>query len=227
MLIFRLIGYFVSLGAVLLLMAAAGVWGAYQYYSSDLPDYTGLKSYEPPVMSRVHASDGALLAEYATERRLFLPSAAIPALVKEAFISAEDKNFYQHNGLDPEGIARAVLRAATDKASGSNKKAQGASTITQQVAKNFLLTNEQSLERKIKEAILAIRIEQALTKDQILELYLNKIFLGVGAYGVAAASLLYFDKSVHELTIAEAAYLAALPKGPANYHPIKQHARAI
>jgi penicillin-binding protein 1A len=227
MFIFRFLGYVLSIGSVALLIAAGGAWVGYSYFSTDLPDYTGLKTYEPPVMSRVHASDGALLAEYATERRLFLPSAAIPALVKEAFISAEDKNFYQHNGVDPEGIVRAVIRAATDKASGGSKRAQGASTITQQVAKNFLLNNDPTLERKIKEAILALRIEQAMTKDQILELYLNQIYLGVGAYGVAAASLLYFDKSVHELTIAEAAYLAALPKGPSNYHPIRQHDRAI
>ena len=227
MFIFRFLGYLASIGAVALIIAAGGLWIGYQYFSTDLPDYTGLKTYEPPVMSRVHASDGALLAEYATERRLFLPSAAIPALVKQAFISAEDKNFYQHNGVDPEGILRAVIRAATDRLSGSSKRAQGASTITQQVAKNFLLDNSYDVERKIKEAILAIRIEQAFTKDQILELYLNQIYLGVGSYGVAAASLLYFDKSVHELTIAEAAYLAALPKGPSNYHPIRQHDKAI
>ena len=227
MFIFRFLGYLASIGAVALIIAAGGLWIGYQYFSTDLPDYTGLKTYEPPVMSRVHASDGALLAEYATERRLFLPSAAIPALVKQAFISAEDKNFYKHNGVDPEGILRAVIRAATDRLSGSSKRAQGASTITQQVAKNFLLDNSYDVERKIKEAILAIRIEQAFTKDQILELYLNQIYLGVGSYGVAAASLLYFDKSVHELTIAEAAYLAALPKGPSNYHPIRQHDKAI
>lgn len=227
MFIFRFLGYLVSIGAVALVLAAGGAWVGYTYYASDLPDYTGLKNYVPPVMSRVHASDGSLLAEYATERRLFLPSAAIPALVKEAFISAEDKNFYQHNGVDPEGMLRAFVRAITDRASGSSRRAQGASTITQQVAKNMVLNNEYSIDRKIKEAILALRIEKALTKDQILELYLNQIYLGIGAHGVAAAALLYFDKSVHELTIAEAAYLAALPKGPSNYHPIRQHDRAV
>ena len=227
MFVFRFIGYVFALASVAMIGFAVAIWGAYDYYSRDLPDYTGLKTYVPPVMSRVHASDGALLAEYATERRLFLPSAAIPPLVKQAFISAEDKNFYNHNGLDPEGILRATLRALTDKAAGSSRRAQGASTITQQVAKNFLLTNEYALDRKIKEAILAIRIEQALSKEQILELYLNQIYLGIGSYGVAAASLLYFDKSVHELSIAEAAYLAALPKGPANYHPIKNREKAI
>ncbi|MDR3372096.1 MAG: penicillin-binding protein 1A [Ancalomicrobiaceae bacterium] len=227
MFIFRFIAYLVSLCSVLALGAAGAAWVGYQYFSTDLPDYSGLKTYAPPEMTRVHASDGSLLAEYATERRLFLPSAAIPALVKNAFISAEDKNFYQHNGIDPEGIVRAVVRAGLDYASGSRKRAQGASTITQQVAKNFLLTNEYALERKVKEAILAIRIEQVMPKEQILELYLNQIYLGVHAYGVAAASLLYFDKSVHELSIAEAAYLAALPKGPENYHPVKNHERAI
>ncbi|WP_407051236.1 penicillin-binding protein 1A [Methyloraptor flagellatus] len=227
MFLFRFIGYLFGLGVVVVLGAAGATWLAYEHYAADLPDLAALKRYEPPVMSRVHAADGSLVAEYATERRLFLPSQAIPALLKEAFISAEDKNFYQHVGLDPEGLARAVYSLAADRLSGGSRKAQGASTITQQVAKNFFLTNEVSIERKMKEAVLAIRIEQAYSKDQILELYLNQIYLGFSAYGVAAASLLYFDKSVHELTIAECAYLAALPKAPSNYHPIRNRERAI
>ena len=173
-------------------------------------------------MTRVHAGDGSLLAEYARERRLYLPSAAIPPLVKEAFISAEDKNFYVHSGFDPEGI----LRAAYVFLQGS-KHVQGASTITQQVAKNFLLNNERTLDRKIREILLSMRIELAYSKDKILELYLNEIYLGLSNYGIAAAALNYFDKSVHELTIAEVAYLAALPKEPSALNPFRNHDRAI
>ncbi|MBV8849946.1 MAG: penicillin-binding protein 1A, partial [Methylobacteriaceae bacterium] len=191
-------------------------------YQQDLPDYTQLKNYEPPVMTRVHASDGSILAEYARERRLYLPGAAIPALVKQAFISAEDKNFYTHNGVDPEGIVRAALVLLQ-----GSKHVQGASPITQQVAKNFLLGNERSFERKVREALLSFRIESAYSKDRILELYLNEIYLGLGNYGVAAAALNYYGKSVHELTIAEAAYLAALPKAPSNYHPFQKRERAL
>ena len=153
------------------------------HFQQDLPDYTQLKNYEPPVMTRVHAADGSILAEYARERRLYLPSSSIPPLVKEAFISAEDKNFYTHNGVDFEGVGRAV----TVLIQGS-KRAQGASTITQQVAKNFLLTNERSFTRKIREALLAFRIESAYPKEKILELYLNEIYLGLGNYGVAASA---------------------------------------
>ena len=181
------------------------------HYSKDLPDYSQLQDYEPPVMTRVHAADGSLLAEYAKERRLYLPIQAIPRLVTNAFIAAEDKNFYQHPGIDIYGIMRAGLLYVENYGSGGHP--QGASTITQQVAKNFLLTNEVSFERKIKEALLALRIERTYSKQKILELYLNEIYLGFGAYGVAAASLLYFDKSVHELTIAEAAYLAGAAQG--------------
>ena len=163
-------------------------------------------------MTRVHAADGSLLAEYANERRLYLPIQAIPKLVTNAFIAAEDKNFYQHPGVDVTGIGRAAMVFVQNY--GSGRRPQGASTITQQVAKNFLLTNEvSSSTRKIKEALLALRIERTYSKDKILELYLNQIYLGLGAYGVAAASLLYFDKSVHELTIAEAAYLAGAAQG--------------
>ena len=176
-------------------------------------------------MTRVHAADGSLLAEYARERRLYIPIQAVPKLVTHAFVAAEDKNFYEHGGIDFSGI----LRAATlyIQQYGSGRRPQGASTITQQVAKNFLLTNELSFSRKIKEALLAMKIERAFSKERILELYLNEIYLGMGAYGVAAASLLYFDKSVHELSVAEAAYLAALPKAPNNYHPFRQRERAL
>jgi penicillin-binding protein 1A len=166
-----------------------------------------------------------LLAEYAKERRLYLPIQAIPKLVLNAFIAAEDKNFYEHNGIDVSGIARAFVAYVQNY--GSGRRPQGASTITQQVAKNFLLSNELSLSRKVKEALLAMKIERTFSKEKILELYVNEIYLGVGAYGVAAASLLYFDKSVHELTVAEAAYLAALPKGPNNYHPFRRRQEAI
>jgi penicillin-binding protein 1A len=176
-------------------------------------------------MTRVHASDGALLGEYAKERRLYLPIQAVPKLVINAFLAAEDKNFYEHGGIDFSGMARAVVLYAQNF--GSNKRPQGASTITQQVAKNFLLTNEVSFSRKIKEALLAMRIERAYSKDHILELYLNEIYLGLGAYGIGAASLVYFDKSVNELTVAEAAYLAAMPKAPGALHPVRNHDRAV
>ena len=176
-------------------------------------------------MTRVHASDGSLLGEYSKERRLYLPIQAVPKLVINAFLAAEDKNFYEHGGIDYSGMARAAMLYAQNY--GSNRRPQGASTITQQVAKNFLLTNEVSFTRKIKEALLAMRIERTYSKDKILELYLNEIYLGLGAYGIAAASLVYFDKSVNELTVAEASYLASLPKAPAALHPVRNHDRAI
>ena len=218
----RFIGFVFATGALLFVIAALGVGGMLYVYSKDLPDYSQLKNYEPPIMTRVHAGDGSLLAEYSHERRLYLPSNAIPPLVKQAFISAEDKNFYSHNGIDPEGILRAAMVLAQ-----GNKRVQGASTITQQVAKNFLLTNERSFDRKIKEAILSVRIEQAYTKERILELYMNEIYLGLGNYGIAAAALNYFDKSASELTLAEMAYLAGLPKGPNNYNPYRNREAAI
>ena len=202
------------------LIVAAGVAWYIGDISKDLPDYEVLNSYEPPVTTRVHAASGELMAEYARERRLFLPIQAIPDRVKAAFLSAEDKNFYSHPGVDPVGLTRAVINNIRTGAR------QGASTITQQVAKNFLLTADQTYERKIKEAILSFRIEQAYSKDRILELYLNEIFFGLNAYGIAGAALTYFNKSVNELTIAETAYLAALPKAPANYHPFRHPERA-
>ncbi|WP_209017237.1 penicillin-binding protein 1A [Roseibium aggregatum] len=221
----KFFGYLFGIGTALALLVAAGVWMYLQHVSEGLPDYTALKNYEPPVMTRVHAADGSLMAEYATQRRMFLPIQAIPDRVKQAFVAAEDKNFYTHIGVDPEGIARAAVRFIQNY--GSGRRPEGASTITQQVAKNFLLTNDLSVVRKIKEAILALRIEQAYTKDEILELYVNEIYFGLGAHGIAAAALIYFDKSVHELNLEETAYLAALPKAPNNYHPFRHTDRAV
>jgi len=217
----RLIGYFFGIATTLGLLVAAAVAVYVGHLAKDLPDYEVLAKYEPPVTTRIHAADGSLMAEYARERRLYLPIQAIPDRVKAAFLSAEDKNFYNHPGIDITGLGRAALRYLT------GGPTQGGSTITQQVAKNFLLTNEQTLDRKIKEAILSFRIEQAYPKDRILELYLNEIYFGLGAYGIAGAALTYFDKSVNELTVDEVAYLAALPKGPSNYHPFRHADRAI
>ncbi|MTW16386.1 PBP1A family penicillin-binding protein [Rhodoplanes serenus] len=224
-LILRFFGFLFTLGTIVFLVGGAAAAVLVWHFSKDLPDYTQLQEYEPPVMTRVHAVDGSLLAEYARERRLYLPIQAIPKRVINAFLAAEDKNFYEHGGLDFTGIARAGVLLVQNF--GSNRRPQGASTITQQVAKNFLLTNEVSFERKIKEALLALKIERTYSKDRILELYLNEIYLGFSAYGVAAASLLYFDKSVSDLSIAEAAYLAALPKAPSQLHPFRQRERAL
>jgi penicillin-binding protein 1A len=223
--ILRFIGYLFGIGAVLFLAAAGAVAWYVSGITQDLPNYDVLAKYEPPVMTRVHAADGQLVAEYAAEKRLYLPIQAIPDQIKNAFISAEDKNFYEHAGLDYQGIARAFLTNL--ESYGKGNRLVGASTITQQVARNFLLTLDQTWDRKIKEAILSLRIEQAYSKEKILELYLNEIFLGLGSYGVASAALTYFDKSVHELTLAETAYLAALPKGPNNYNPFKYPDRAL
>jgi penicillin-binding protein 1A len=224
-LLVRFFGFLFTAGTIVFLVGVAGVAGGIWYFSRDLPDYSQLQDYEPPVMTRVHASDGALLGEYSKERRLYLPIQVVPKLVINAFLAAEDKNFYEHGGIDFTGMARAAVVYAQNF--GSDRRPQGASTITQQVAKNFLLTNEVSFARKIKEALLAMRIERAYSKDRILELYLNEIFLGQGAYGIAAASLVYFDKSVNELTVAEASYLAALPKAPSSLHPVRNRERAI
>ncbi|MGI9400116.1 MAG: penicillin-binding protein 1A [Rhizobiaceae bacterium] len=221
----RLIGYLIGMGMLFGILAFTGVMWYVNDLSKDLPDHEVLVAYEPPVTTRVHADDGALMAEYAKERRLYLPIQAVPDLLKVAFISAEDKNFYNHPGIDFLALGRAVITNV--KNMGSNRRQVGASTITQQVAKNFLLTNERTIDRKIKEAVLSLRIEQAYTKNRILELYLNEIFFGLGSYGIAGASLVYFDKSVQELTLEEAAYLAALPKAPNNYHPFRHKEAAI
>jgi penicillin-binding protein 1A len=199
----------------LAVVAATAAFLLFRHYGAGLPDYRQLANYDPPTVTRVHAGDGRLLAEYAIENRVFVPIEAIPKLVIDAFLSAEDKTFYSHPGIDIAGLVKALVTNVSNL--GSARRPVGASTITQQVAKNFLLTNEVSVERKVKEAILAFRIEQAFSKDRILELYLNQIYLGGGSYGVAAAALNHFDKSMDELTIGEAAYLAALPKAPNNY----------
>ena len=188
-------------------------------FSSNIPDYKFLKNYKPPVSSKVYSGDGDLVADFSKEKRIFVPYNSIPKNVINAFLSAEDKNFYYHPGVDAKGILRAIFNNIKNLL--TSKRLEGASTITQQVAKNFLLTNEVSLNRKIKEAILAFRIERALNKERILELYLNQIYLGSGAYGVAAASLEYFDKSIKDLGYAEAALLAALPKAPSKYNPYR------
>lgn len=213
-----------SLGLFGLIAGILGVAFIINYYGQDLPDYSQLKDHKPPVVTRIYAGDGRLMEEYAQQKRIFIPIEAIPDHVIYAFISAEDQNFFTHKGVDGFAILRAAIRNLQNI--GSGRRPEGASTITQQVAKNFLLTNEVSFERKIKEAILAMRIEKAMSKERLLELYLNEIFLGARSYGVAAAALNYFNKSLEELTLAESAYLAALPKAPNNYHPVRQKERA-
>ncbi|MDD3668785.1 MAG: penicillin-binding protein 1A [Alphaproteobacteria bacterium] len=200
-------------------LLAAAVFVVVLHYSIGLPDYQQLAVYRPPVTSRLYASDGSLLTEYASEKRTFIPVDKIPPLLRAAFISAEDKTFYTHGGIDVQGLARAVITNIRNI--GTGRRVVGASTITQQVAKNFLLGNERSISRKIREALLARKMEQTFTKDHILELYLNEIYLGQSAYGVASAALHYFNKDMSELTLGQAAYLAALPKGPNNYHPVR------
>ena len=209
----------VKLGILIFIIIFFLIFSAFWYFSLGLPDYKKLAKYEPSVSSRVYDDSGELIAEYALEKRLFIPIESIPEVVINSFLSAEDKNFFLHPGIDAKGITRAVLNNIQNVLSG--KRLEGASTITQQVAKNFLLTSEVSLRRKIKEAILAFRIEKAYSKSRILELYLNEIYLGQGTYGVASASLEYFDKSVKELNYKESALLAALPKAPSKYNPYK------
>jgi len=188
-------------------------------YSNNIPDYKFLKNYKPPVSSKVYSGNGQLVADFSKEKRIFVPYNSIPKNVVNSFLSAEDKNFFSHPGVDAKGVLRAVINNISNII--LSKRLEGASTITQQVAKNFLLSNEVSLNRKIKEAILAFRIERALSKERILELYLNQIYLGSGAYGVAAASLEYFDKSIKDLNYVESALLAALPKAPSKYNPYR------
>ena len=209
---------------VLLILAVFFSFSTLWYFSSDLPDYKILSNYKPPVSSRVHSGEGQLIAEYALQKRLFIPYETIPKKVIYSFLSAEDKNFFSHPGVDAKSISRAIIKNI--KNIFSEKRLEGASTITQQVAKNFLLTNEVSLKRKIKEAILAFRIERAYSKERIMELYLNQIYLGQGTYGVAAASLEYFDKAVGDLSYEESALLAALPRAPSKYNPYKSIERA-
>ncbi len=215
----RLIGGLFAIGTVGVAVGAIGGYAAYLHFSQDLPDVEGLRHYQPPVMSRVYAGDARPIAELATERRIFVPYSAIPEVVKHAFVSAEDQNFWLHRGVDPLAIARAAVTNLQQI--GQDRRPIGASTITQQVAKNMLLDNQVSLARKAREAILAIRIEGALSKERILELYLNEIYLGLQSYGVAAAGQTYFNKSLDQLTLPEAAFLAALPKAPNNYNPFR------
>ena len=202
-----------------LLLSLITVLGILWNFSNNIPDYKFLKNYKPPVSSKVYSGNGSLVADFSKEKRIFVPYRAIPKNVINSFLSAEDKNFFSHPGVDAKGVLRATINNIQNIM--TSKRLEGASTITQQVAKNFLLTNEVSINRKIKEAILAFRIERALTKERILELYLNQIYLGSGAYGVAAASLQYFDKSIKELNYDEAALLAALPKAPSKYNPYR------
>ena len=190
-------------------------------FSNNIPDYKFLKNYKPPVSSKVYSGNGELVADFSKEKRIFIPFNSIPKNVINSFLSAEDKNFFTHPGVDAKGVVRAMLNNVKNIM--TSKRLEGASTITQQVAKNFLLTNEVSINRKIKEAILAFRIEKALSKQRILELYLNQIYLGSGAYGVAAASLEYFDKSIKDLNYSETALLAALPKAPSKYNPYRNN----
>ena len=206
------------------LLSSLFVFSTLWYFSADLPDYKILSNYKPPISSRVHSGEGQLIAEYALQKRLFIPYDSVQKKVIYSFLSAEDKNFFSHPGIDAKSITRAIIKNL--KNIYSEKILEGASTITQQVAKNFLLTNEVSIKRKIKEAILAFRIERAYSKERIMELYLNQIYLGEGTYGIAAASLEYFDKAVNELNYEEAALLAALPKAPSKYNPYKSTERA-
>jgi penicillin-binding protein 1A len=221
----KAIGFLFSLLLIIIMLGVGGGLYMLYHFGRDLPDYKQLADYNPPTMTRVHAGDGRLITEYAVEKRVFVPIAAMQKRVINTFLSAEDKNFYTHSGIDFLGVMRAMIDNLSNM--GTQRRLKGASTITQQVAKNFLLTNEVSIERKIKEAILAFRIERAFTKDRILELYLNEIYLGLGSYGVAAAALNYFNKSLGELSIAEMAYIAALPKAPNNYHPFRYPKAAL
>ena len=202
-----------------MLVILVGVFSILWIYSNKLPDYKFLKNYKPPVSSKLYSGNGVLVSDFSSEKRIFVPFEAIPNIVINSFLSAEDKNFFYHPGVDAKGIVRAIKNNIKNAL--KSKRLEGASTITQQVAKNFLLSNEVSFDRKIKEAILAFRIERALSKERILELYLNQIYLGEGSYGIASASLRYFDKSISELNYSEAALLAALPKAPSRYNPYK------
>jgi len=204
-----------------MIMGGMGLMALFWIYSHDLPNHEQLALYEPPTLSRIYSGRGLVMDEFARERRIFTPVDEIPDLVKFAFISAEDKNFYTHSGYDPLGILKALIDAAR------GGRLRGASTITQQVMKNFLLDGSRKLERKIKEIVLAARIENTLGKDDILSLYLNEIFLGQNSYGVTAAAQTYFGKTLEQLSIAEAAFLAVQPKAPSDYHPIRNRDKVL
>ncbi len=223
----RLIGTLFSFLSTGAMFAVAGIAGLVYLYGRDLPAHDELVSYHPKMLTRVYSGEGQVIAEFYRERRVFVPVDEIPELVKNAFISAEDKNFYTHPGVDAVGIAKALTRFVMARASGRPARLSGASTITQQVMKNFLIGSDRSFERKIKEAILAVRISGALSKELILELYLNDIFLGQNTYGVVAAAQRYFGKTLEELTPEDAAYLAALPKAPSKLHPVREYDRAV
>ena len=211
----KIVIFLLSISLISILLVITILWT----YSNKLPDYKFLKNYKPPVSSKLYSGGGELVSDFSSEKRIFVPYESIPKVVINSFLSAEDKNFFSHPGVDAKGIMRAIIKNISNVI--SSERLEGASTITQQVAKNFLLTNEVSINRKIKEAILAFRIERALTKERILELYLNQIYLGEGTYGIASASLEYFDKPINKLNYAEASLLAALPKAPSKYNPYK------
>ena len=221
--ILSIFGAIFSLVTLGIFMAALVVGAVFWMYGRDLPSHESLAQYKPPTISRIYSGKGQLIDEFAQERRLFTPSEEIPDLVKQAFISAEDKNFYTHQGYDPRGIVAAGVEAVKSK----GENVRGASTITQQVMKNFLLSGDRRAERKIKEIILATRLEDTLDKEQILELYMNEIFLGQNSYGVTAAAQTYFNKTLQELAPHEAAMLAAMPKAPSDYHPVRQKERLL
>lgn len=221
----KIVGIGFAAGAFVVIGAAIFAAGYLGRLADDLPPYGQLAEYAPAVTTRVYAGDGSLVAEFARERRLFVPIEQIPDHVTGAFVSAEDKTFYEHTGLDMRGLVRAQISNISNIAQG--RRLEGGSTITQQVAKNFLLTSEQKIDRKLREMMISRKMEETFTKDHILELYLNEIYLGNRSYGVAAAALNYFNKSLSDLSVAEAAYLAAITKGPSNYHPIENEARAV
>ncbi|WP_136441533.1 penicillin-binding protein 1A [Pacificoceanicola onchidii] len=221
--IFSFFGAIFSVITLGTMMVALTIGAVFWMYGNDLPSHESLAQYTPPTISRIYSTQGQVIDEFAQERRLFTPANEIPPLVKNAFISAEDKNFYEHQGYDVRGIAAAAVEAVRSR----GRDVRGASTITQQVMKNFLLSGDRKAERKIKEIILASRVEDALSKDKILELYLNEIFLGQNAYGVAAAAQVYFNKTLSELAPHEAAMLASMPKAPSSFHPVRRKDRLL
>ena len=223
--IIKILKFFLLFGFLASAISVFVIFSALWKYAPELPNYEKILNYKPDLSSRVYTSDGILLKSYFKEERIYVPINRIPKTIIHAFISAEDKKFYSHIGIDILAIIRAII--SNILSSFSNSKLIGASTITQQVVKNLLLSNEISYDRKIKEILLAIRIENILEKDEILELYLNDIYLGFGSYGIASASLNYFDKSLNELQLHEIAFLAALPKAPNNYHPILKYKEAL
>ena len=221
--ILSLFGTVFSLITLVVVIVGLSIGAVLHIYGKDLPSHESLANYTPPTISRIYSSEGRIIDEFARERRLFTPAEDIPDLVKQAFISAEDKNFYTHGGYDALGIASAIVDAVKSR----GRNVRGASTITQQVMKNFLLSGDRQLERKIKEIILATRIEETLSKEKILELYLNEIFLGQNSYGVTAAAQTYFNKTLRELAPHEAATIAAMPKAPSDYHPVREKERLL